>query len=114
MTIDTEDRSGVKVVRITGDLDGTDSGPLTTVLSDFVEERGSRIVLDLTNVKFINSTGLSVLVTLTAQANAHQSRLVLAGLSPFVAGVLETTRLDRFFDVFPTVDAAAAALRQPS
>ena len=110
MNAETEDRAGIKIIRIAGDLDGMDSGPLPTILSDLVEERGARIVVDMTDVGFINSTGLSALITLTARANTHESRLVLAAVSPFVAGVLETTRLDRFFDVFPTVDAAVAAL----
>ncbi len=114
MNFQTDDRSGVKVVRVAGNLDGIDSGPLTGALSELVGHRGASIVIDLADVKFINSTGLSALVTLTAQANTHESKLVLANLSPFVGGVLETTRLDRFFDVYPTVDAALAQLQRPA
>jgi anti-sigma B factor antagonist len=114
MKFQTEDRSGVKVVRIAGNLDGIDSEPLTAALSELVEHRGAGIVINLADVKFINSTGLSALVTFTAQANTHETKLVLASLSPFVAGVLETTRLDRFFDVFPTVEAAITQLQRPA
>ena len=50
------------------------------------------------------------LLTLTAQANQRESQVVLAAPSAFVAGVLETTQLDRFFRVNPSVEAAIAGL----
>lgn len=110
MTVETLDQAGIKVVRVTGNLDGMDIEPFVSMVSGLVDARGVRVVVDLAGVPFINSRGLSELVTLTAQANARESRIVLAGPSPFVAGVFETTRLDRFFDVFPNVEKAVAAI----
>lgn len=111
MTVKTETRGSVQVVHLSGNLDGTQSESLGATVSGLTDSRGAKIVLDLTELKFINSTGLSELVTLTAQANARESRILLANPTPFVAGVLETTRLDRFFDVCPSVDAAVARLQ---
>lgn len=41
-----------------------------------------------------------------AQANIHEGRLVLANPSPFVAGVLEATKLDTFFEIYSSVEEA--------
>lgn len=110
MTVAVEDHSGVKVVRVTGELNGMNSDELSSEIMTLLENRGARLVIDMAGVKFINSMGLSELVTLTAQANAHESKIVLASPSLFVSGVLETTKLDRFFDIYPNIDAAVAKL----
>lgn len=111
MKTEIENRSGVHVVRVTGErLEGEDPTLLETV-KNLLDNRGERIVIDLSEVKFINSSGLSTLVTLTAQANQRESCLVLANPSGFVRGVLETTQLDRFLRVQPTLDAALDSLK---
>lgn len=110
MKVDIQNRSGVQVVQVSGDkLEGEDE-TLARAVRDLLDDRGARIVIDLSGVKFINSSGLSVLVTMAAQANQRESHLVLAAPSGFIAGVLETTQLDRFFRVHPTVEAAVASL----
>lgn len=110
MKVDVEDRSGVHVVRLTGETLEDEDSALVETVTTLLEDRGARIVIDLSAVKFINSTGLGSLVTLTAQANQRESQVVLAAPSAFVAGVLETTQLDRFFRVNPSVEAAIAGL----
>ncbi len=75
---------------------------------------GSRIVLDLRGLTYINSGGLGLLVQLTARANSQGGRVVVAAPSPFVADVLETTRLNRFFDVAAGTDDAVARLSAQS
>ncbi len=111
MKIDIQNSSGVHVVRISAErLEGEDQS-LVKALTDLLDNRGARIVIDLSQVKFINSSGLGALVTMTAQANQRESPLVLAAPSAFIAGVFETTQLDRFFRVHPSVDAAVASLK---
>ncbi len=110
MKVDIQNRSGVHVVRVSGErLEGEDQ-TLVKAVTDLIDNRGARIVIDLSEVKFISSSGLSALVTITAQANQRESHVVLAAPSGFIAGVLETTQLNRFFRVHPSVDAAVAGL----
>jgi anti-sigma B factor antagonist len=110
MKIDIRDRSGVHVVQVVAEkITGEDHALLQTV-TPLLDAPGARIVIDLSQVKLISSSGLGDLVTLTARANQYESHVVLAGPSPFVAGVLATTQLDRFFQVQPTVEAAIESL----
>ncbi len=110
MGIDIENRSGVHVVRVTGERLGEADEALLDAVTELLEARGSRIVVDLSGVKTINSRGLSDLVSLTAQANQRGCRVAMAAPSAFVAGVFETTQLDRFLQVHPTLEAAIAGL----
>ncbi len=102
MTIDIHDHAGVHIVRLMGEL-GEDSG-LREAVTDLLAQRGARVLIDLAAVPFVNSSGLGDLVRVTAQANVQESRVVLAGLTPFVGGVIETTQLDRFFEICPTAE----------
>jgi len=70
----------------------TDSGP-------------DLVILDLSNVEFIDSSGLGAIVA--AMKNMGQARkLALAGLTPNVERVFTLTRMDSVFNVFPTLQGA--------
>jgi anti-sigma B factor antagonist len=68
------------------------------------------IVLDLSQLTFIDSTGLGVLVGAQRRARETGGEVRLAGAAPGVQRVLEVTGLDTVFGVFPSVDDARAAL----
>ena len=112
MTIDIEDRDGAKLLRLKGELTGGEQSPLVDTVTDLLANRQARIVLDLGDVHYMNSSGLSDLVRLVAQANIQEARVILANPSAYLAGVLEMTRLDRFFEVHPTADEALRTLTQ--
>lgn len=65
----------------------------------------SRVVLDLRDVAFIDSSGLGAIVATMKHMSGHQS-LDLADLSPAVDKVFRLTRMDSVFAIYPTVDAA--------
>jgi anti-sigma B factor antagonist len=65
------------------------------------------VILDLTQVVFIDSSGLGAIVA-TMKHLAPERRLVLAGLTPAVDKVFRLTRMDSIFELFPTLDAALA------
>ncbi len=68
-------------------------------------EGPGRVVLDLTQVEFIDSSGLGAIVASMKQLGDGQ-RLELAGLSPNVQKVFRLTRMDSIFTLFPTLDKA--------
>ncbi len=110
MQIRISSKSGVTVAILSGELRDDDQTELTSALSDAVGRDGSRIVFDLSGLTYINSGGLGLLVQLTARANSQGGRVVVAAPSPFVADVLETTRLNRFFEVATDTDDAVSRL----
>jgi anti-sigma B factor antagonist len=93
-------------------------GPLDEHARPFFRERlhplvgkaGTRLVLDLSGSPRINSAGVGNLVALVADANTQGSRVALCNLTPFVTGVMSVTKLDTFFTIAPSVEAAVAKL----
>ncbi len=68
------------------------------------------VVLDLSKVEFIDSSGLGAIVA--AMKNMGKDRkLALAGLTPTVDRVFKLTRMDTVFNVFPTLESALTELR---
>lgn len=106
MKMFVEERGKAKVVFLSGSMTGGEEhewvGPVTKLL----DEPGARVVLEMSGVSYVSSAGLGELVRITALANSQGSKLVLACLTPFVDGVLKTTRLDKFFEVAKDVDGA--------
>lgn len=106
-----EVNAGTAIVHLSGELRGPDDGAITPAVEPFFGGSNPRIVIDLSAVSYVSSAGLGELVQLVSRANSQSARMVLSSPSPFVAGVLKATRLDKFFEIFPTADAALSALR---
>ena len=101
------------VVALVGEHDAYSAERLESELTALLDE-GLRIVVDLRDAEFIDSTTLSVL--LGARLHAEQSSLGFALLLPDrqytqVHQILELTRLGRTFAIFGKLDAALAAVR---
>jgi anti-sigma B factor antagonist len=106
----TDHRSDVAVLRLSGELDADTTAVLHSVLAELVERPVSRIVVDLADLKFCDSIGLSAFVTCNQVLLARGGRLSFAGASPFLVRLMETVGLSRYFTFFPAVkDAIAAA-----
>ena len=67
-----------------------------------------RVVLDLSRVTFVDSSGLGAIVAVM-KSLAPARRLELAGLTPNVAKVFRLTRMDNVFVIHPAPEAAAGA-----
>lgn len=89
-----------------GPIDESAAEPFREYLHPLVGQKGTRLVLDLSDSPRITSAGLGQLVKLVSDANSHASRVVLARVTPFVGEVLKVTRLNRFFDVAETLSEA--------
>ena len=65
-------------------------------------------ILDLTDVPFMDSTGLGEIINFYTLCQRSNGRVVLAAPSPRVADLLHMTRVDTLLTVVPTLDAAKA------
>ncbi|MEU8224016.1 STAS domain-containing protein [Kribbella sp. NPDC048915] len=98
------------VVRAVGDLDLEGAPALTAELRSWLGPRP--VVLDLSGVDFMDSSGLGVLVGAHKEAGNRGGALILAAPSPRVQKIFKVTRLHKVFSVHDTPeDAVEAALR---
>lgn len=93
------------VVRVAGELDLHTSPQLRDhVLSMLGEEQGARIALDLTDVGFLDSSSLGMLVTLLKRIKERDGDLRLVGVGGSPMKVFTLTGLDRVFEIAASAD----------
>jgi len=69
------------------------------------------IVFDFSEVQQIDSAGVEMLLKCLERVMSLDGDLKLAALSPQASVILELTRVDRLFEIFPTVNAAVESFR---
>lgn len=87
-------------------LDAHNSEELKAEVNKVFATGSKNLIVDLKEVRFIDSSGLGVLVSGYKNASTRQGALKLSGLQTQVKSMFELTRLHRVFDIFQTVDEA--------
>lgn len=105
----TDHRSDIAVLHLRGELDSDAAVQLHATMADLLERPVPRIVVDLTDLKFCDSVGLSAFITSKQVITARGGWLSFAGANPFLSQLMETVGLSRYFAIFPEVDDAIAA-----
>ena len=105
----TEYRSDVAVLHLSGELDADTAIQLHSTLAELLERPIPRAVVDLSDLKFCDSVGLSAFITSKQVITARGGWMSFAGANPFLSRLMETVGLSRYFAVFPKVDDAIAA-----
>lgn len=111
MKHETRTEAGVTVVAIDGELEVSEAAALRDLLGSLVAGPQSRVLLDLSRVTFIDSSGIGVLVGAHRRAAEAGARLGLAEPTAGVRRVLELTRTDRVLSIFGTAAEGLAAFR---
>lgn len=99
----------IAVVEAAGDIDLHRSADFQRGLMDVLDRRPKQIVVDLSGVAYMDSSGVASLVKLLARVRREKVDLRLTGMTRRVRSVFEITRLDTVFDIFPTVQEALDA-----
>lgn len=97
------------VLPLEGEIDLHVSPQVATSLNAMVEEKPKRLIVDLSRVSYIDSSGLAVLIEGMQNVENYGGKFILAGLQDNVRPIFEMARLDQVFVIFPHVDAALAA-----
>ena len=97
------------VVSILGEIDLGTAHRLNEAALEAMQACGPSVVLDLSGVTFMDSTGLKVLLAVHKRAELAGGRLVLAGATRSVTRVVSITGFDKTFAVCDDVETAVAA-----
>lgn len=103
---------GTVVIRVAGALDLKTAPTLAAAVAAALESGAEDLLMDLGDVEFLGSAGLSVLVDTARQAKQNAQGLAVAAGGHAVLHALAVTGLDTVFAVYPDVAAAQAALRR--
>ena len=101
----------VTIVDLHGEINAFAEDVLNASYAD-AESRGAEaILLNFSDVDYINSTGIALIVSLLARARKSKRRLLACGLSQHYVEIFQITRLVDFMSVFP--DEASALSESP-
>jgi len=97
------------VLPLEGDIDLHVSPVVREALNAMIKKKPERIVIDLSRVTYIDSSGVAALILAMQEVEAYGGKFFLSGLQETLRLIFETSRLERVFRIFPDVDAALAA-----
>jgi anti-sigma B factor antagonist len=97
------------VLPLDGEIDLHISQGISSSLRAMTDQKPKQLVIDLSGVTYIDSSGLAVLIEAMQNVGSYGGKFALAGLQDGVRPIFEIARLDQVFRIFPNVDAALAA-----
>ena len=110
MDITTKSHDSYTTLHLKGRLDLNSSAELKEQIKDHLNNNFINLILDLSDVDFINSSGLGTLVSILKNVRIVNGKMVLCNLAQYVQEIFEITQLSHIFDIYPTEQEAAASL----
>ncbi len=105
------DADGITVLGLDGEIDHQSVGGLTRALSPADAPEGHRVVIDLSRVTFMDSSGVNALIAAFQSARAAQGWLRLVVVRGAVQRTLQLVGLDTVVPCHPTVEDALASMQ---
>ena len=105
-----EEQATIVVASLRGELTASQSEGFVEELHDHIDREKPRVALDLSEVTLIDSTGLSLLMTLVSRARLANGAVVLVSPTKFVRSIFAVTKLDTWFDMAESLDEAKEKL----
>ena len=84
-------------VNLYGEVDIYNADSLKNELHSLIAEKSADIILDCTNLKYIDSTGLGVLVNALKKVKETEKSIRIVNLKPYIAKIFTLTGLDKIF-----------------
>ena len=111
MEIKKELKDGVAVIYLSGNLLGENAnGPVLDFLKEQIEGGTRKVLFNLTDLKFINSTGLGMLMTSIARVRNAGGQMYLCNVPESMTKILKMMKLDSTFPIAATEQDAVASL----
>ena len=104
--MNTSDRDGWAVLSLSGEIDIATAPRVRERLYAMLAEGRDKLIVDLDDVGFLDSTGLGVLVGVLKRVRTQGGELRLVCTQPRIVKVFEITRLDSAFAIFDSIDGA--------
>ncbi len=105
-----DSQPGVAILQMAGDINAFAEEALNRAFSEAENLAPETIVLNFTDVGYINSTGIALIVGLLARARKAHRSMVVCGLSDHYMEIFQITRLADFMTVYPDENSAVQAV----
>ena len=109
MDIKVRHAENVTILELGGSLDISNAHQIRRAVVDTIATESAQVVMNLHGLHFVDSSGLAALVQGLKRAREQNGNLTLCNLQPPVRMILELTRFDKVFDIFPSEEDAVLA-----
>lgn len=108
--VSVRNEEDLSLLDLVGTIDSEAQEKLNAAYSEAEASSAKRILLNFTDVSYINSTGIALIVGLLAKARQSKRQLMTCGLSEHYLEIFQITRLSDFMEVLPDEKSARASL----
>lgn len=112
ITISEREMSGICVLDLSGRIDASTSPEVEVALGHKMNTGVKTMILNLTNLGYISSSGLRVILAALKKVKQTGGMIVLADLQPGPAEVFKMTGFDRLFPIYDSVEKATEGLKK--
>ncbi len=106
MDIESEDRSGIAILRLEGRLDASTSPVLDKKLQPFLSLKKKKVLLDFARVDYLSSAGMRLLLSATKKMKASDGELLLCSMSEDVMEIIRMAGFERILNIFSSEEDA--------
>jgi len=103
-------RDGVSILELHGEIDIEAEPALTAAYAEATAADPAAVVLNFSDVDYINSTGIALIVGLLARARKDRRTIGACGLSEHYREIFQITRLSDFMGIYPDEETAAGSV----
>jgi anti-sigma B factor antagonist len=98
------------IIDLSGEIDGFAEQVLNETYEEAESKNPSSILLNFSNVDYINSTGIALIVSLLSRARKSQRKITSFGLSDHYVEIFHITRLADFMGIYPDEASALVSI----
>lgn len=104
-------RDSALVLEFKGRLDVSTSNMAQEKLETLIQKGDTRLALDLSQLEYISSAGLRVLLTILKKSKSCNGKIVLFGVKDYINRIFDIAGFNTLFAMYPTADDALSAFR---
>ena len=106
-----EEKHNFKIISLTGNLiEKNQAQPLLVEIDNLVTQGQNKFIVNLVELKYMNSTGLNVFLSILTKARNAGGEAVITNLSPKIKELLVITKLNAVFTITDDVESAIQKL----
>lgn len=108
MAIKMDAKNDLMVCHVDGEVDINSSPEIKKTFDKLISKKTSKIVVNLSKVTYVDSSGLATLVEILKNMRSYGGRIRLTNLSPKIKSLFEITKLDKLFEIMADEDDAVS------
>jgi anti-sigma B factor antagonist len=107
MNCQVTEKNDVVVIALSGKImGGPEAGEINELINNLIDRNKKKIIIDLENVGWMNSSGLGILIGAVTTLKNNGGKLIIVNVSERIANLLKITKLSGVFDIEQDIDSA--------